>query len=68
MLKPEDYRKRAHECFERAQNETGGVRRTLLEIAQNWLLLAKHVETEQALLTGFAEAPLVPAPPGQREN
>lgn len=68
MLKPEDYRKRAHECFERAQNETGGVRRTLLEIAQNWLLLAKHVETEQALLTSFGEAPLVPDPSDQRKN
>ena len=68
MLKPEDYRKRARECFERAQNETGGVRRTLLEIAQNWLLLAKHVETEQALMAGYAEAPLVPDSPDQRKN
>lgn len=68
MLKPEDYRKRARECFERAQNETGGVRATLLEIAQNWLLLAKHVETEQALVAGCVEAPLVPDPPHQRKN
>jgi hypothetical protein len=68
MLKPEDYRKRAHECFERAQKETGGVRRTLLEIAQNWLLLAKHVETEQTLMTSFAEAPLVPDPSDRHKN
>jgi hypothetical protein len=43
------YRRRAHECFQAAENVAGpGTKIWLLEMAQSWLMLAQQAEKNLA--------------------
>ena len=55
MLYPEQYRQRARDCVELAQNMREPERQQLLAIAQAWLRLADETAAEEHLLRSDQE-------------
>ena len=55
MLYPEQYRQRARDCVELAQNMREPERRQLLSIAEAWLRLADETAAEENLLRSEQE-------------
>jgi hypothetical protein len=55
MLYPEQYRQRAKDCVELAQNMREPERQQLLSIAEAWLRLADETAAEEHLLNSEQE-------------